>query len=454
MAREGAGTMSALDYLYVFLGSILFMWQILTGEILFSLRYRRKQHFARRLILSCLAALPFVALISLLYAWSMANWSVAVNSVVVVVTYLFMFLLSLFILRCIYSESWRIIMTCGVAGYATQHLIVNFFNILRLYTDLYSFAFRSPLTYLLFLLIQIAVFAAGFAAVYFIFCRRANRYAPVEMVRGRAWALYVITLVVTLACNGVRDYFMAESAGLYTLCCIFSAMCCSFILIVRAGLFEQDRLKQENAIALQLMRSERKQFELTKESVELINVKCHDIRRQLTYFQSKQMPMSEEDLAQISGSIAIYDSALQTGNEILDVILMERSLYCREHGIRLTCSVDGKKLSFMSDADVSSLFGNALENAIEASVRLPQEDKRMVSIVVREAVGQLSVLVENYFAGEVAFEDGLPKTSKEDVQYHGWGTKSMRMIVEKYGGTLSFETAGEVFRMMAIIPLP
>ena len=62
--------------------------------------------------------------------------------------------------------------------------------------------------------------------------------------------------------------------------------------------------------------------------------------------------------------------------------------------------------------------------------------------------------VENRFSGEVRFVDGMPQTSKEDRLNHGFGTKSMAMVVERHGGTLTMEAQGDLFCLDALIPVP
>ena len=203
-----------------------------------------------------------------------------------------------------------------------------------------------------------------------------------------------------------------------------------------------------------LMDDSRRQIELSKENIELINVKCHDIRSHLQMYSKEGRMMTDEELSSLKSAISVYDAMLRTGNETLDIVLSERALYCEKYGIRLTCSADGSKLGFMTVAEIGAFFGNALNNAIEAVMKLEQSDKRVINLVVKETMGQLSVLVENYCEGEVAFADGVPVTSKVDKNNHGFGVKSMKMIVEKYEGALSFAVKGGVFRLMALIPVP
>ena len=57
---------------------------------------------------------------------------------------------------------------------------------------------------------------------------------------------------------------------------------------------------------------------------------------------------------------------------------------------------------------------------------------------------------ENYFKGKLAFEDGLPLTTKEDKESHGFGMRSLRMIVKKYGGELTASVSDDIFHLNII----
>ena len=108
----------------------------------------------------------------------------------------------------------------------------------------------------------------------------------------------------------------------------------------------------------------------------------------------------------------------------------------------------------MSDTDLYSLFGNALDNAFEAVRALEDEDERNISLLVKQAAGMVSIHIENYYAGDVRFENGIPVTTKEDKRNHGYGIKSMHIITQRYGGSLTMGTEDQTFYLNVLIPVP
>ena len=111
---------------------------------------------------------------------------------------------------------------------------------------------------------------------------------------------------------------------------------------------------------------------------------------------------------------------------------------------------DGAKLDFMADGDLYCLFGNIIDNALEAVNAIDERERRVVNFVVKSKNDMLVVQTENYFAGELTFKDGLPQTTKGDKNYHGFGMRSIRTIVNKYGGALSAKAEDGVFYLNII----
>ena len=112
---------------------------------------------------------------------------------------------------------------------------------------------------------------------------------------------------------------------------------------------------------------------------------------------------------------------------------------------------DGKLLDLLGEADLYSLLGNALDNAIE-NVQKVSEELRIINLSVVKQDGIVKVHVDNYYNGELKFKGGVPQTSKGDSANHGFGIKSMRLIAEKYGGILRIAAEDNVFNLNILFP--
>ena len=225
-------------------------------------------------------------------------------------------------------------------------------------------------------------------------------------------------------------------------------------IAMQLALLHETHLALKNEIIEQLLASEQKKQQMTAENIELINRKCHDLKHQIHALRHISSEDERNDyIRQVEKAVLFYESAVKTGNETLDLILMEKQLYCKEHGITLTSICDGSKLSFLSTTDLYALFGNALENAIE-SVSGEAPENRIISFRSAARGGVLSIHFENYLGHALNMRDGLPLTTKDDESFHGFGMLSIRHIVEKYGGTMSIRTDQQRFRMDILLPCP
>ena len=112
--------------------------------------------------------------------------------------------------------------------------------------------------------------------------------------------------------------------------------------------------------------------------------------------------------------------------------------------MEISCVANGEALSFMSGPDIYALFGNLLDNAIHAALDM-DEDFRTIGLIVKAYSGFVSISSYNYYNGQVLMDQGMPVTTNPDRNHHGFGTKSIAMIVEKYNGTVEFRAENQVF---------
>ena len=235
----------------------------------------------------------------------------------------------------------------------------------------------------------------------------------------------------------------------YILYFIFTA----FILYAEFEMVYRAKLAVDVATLSVLMENERRQYEISSDLIDAINTKCHDIRHSIQHYEATGSVVTSALLDDIAREVNIYDSMVQSDSKPLDVILTEKGFVCEQEGIVFSCIADGAATSFMAPADVYSLFGNALDNAIEAVRKVDDPAKRVISLDVRTSHDMLLVHVENYYEGELKLVDGVPQTSKDDPASHGFGIKSMQRVTENYGGSFVTFAGDEIFSVNIAIPL-
>lgn len=215
----------------------------------------------------------------------------------------------------------------------------------------------------------------------------------------------------------------------------------------------QVRVEMENL--QNIVQMQYQNYKISEQSVDIVNQKYHDLKHQIAVlrleFGTKE---GLEYLNQMQNEIEVYETLNKTGNRILDTILTSKSIYCQSQHIKLNCVADGAALDFMDVVDISALFGNALDNAIECVSKIDDPEKKLIHLAIVRQKGFLRIRVENCCIEELEFENGLPKTSKSNKKLHGFGVKSMKSIVKKYNGSLTLENKDGWFELRILIPLP
>lgn len=197
------------------------------------------------------------------------------------------------------------------------------------------------------------------------------------------------------------------------------------------------------------------QYKMSRESIDMINRKYHDLKHQIAALRAEpDAGRREQWLDEMEEDIRAYEAQNKTGNSVVDTLLTGKSLYCQKHGIALTVVADGRSLTFMDIMDICTIFGNALDNAIECELKIPDKSKRMIHLTLTTQKQFLLLQVENYCPNMPAFRDGLPVTTKQDSANHGFGVKSIRFTARKYGGSTTVGAEDGWFVLKVLIPLP
>lgn len=289
-----------------------------------------------------------------------------------------------------------------------------------------------------------------FVLCYFIFAIPLNRTRSNGLKGGAVMGLLIGMLIcVNLFQNLFEEYSVGIVDHLYTVMVLFDLVSCLFLLALQGQIANREKSEQSNIILNHMLHQQKEQMQTSKDTIDLINVKCHDIKKQIAMLGNR---VSEAELNELNRTIGIYDAIARTGNEALDILLAEKSLMCEKRNIHFTYIVDGACLNFLKPTDTYALFGNALDNAIEAAAKLPDIEQRYIGMRVCIEKGMAMIHIENRYQDKPRFHDGLPETSKPDKRYHGFGTKSMWMITEKYHGSITMKAGEEMFTVNILLP--
>lgn len=422
--------MTEISYhFYIF---IRYAFPILLYFLIFSFYFKKRSHFLLRFISSLIIYIGLSLLVNvyddkLTIGWFHFNF---------LLIFIFSISLNIFCFKLNYKET----VFYAISAYLVQHCIDNM--ILFIVTifpvqivNLYYLGIMYLLIILIFAIIlkyivikQINVLKAPFLTNKSIFVL--------------SFATIVAVYIVSMYRFGVEKIYTFSTSYLYDL------ILCLVTLSLLFALSEKETLKIENAVLESVIKKSKDQSDIAKTSIDIINMKCHDLKKQISSLKFiNDRKGQNEMIDEIEKALLMYDLSYKTGNETLDVVLSEKSLICNQNKINIACIIDGEQLSFINDADLYSLFSNALDNAIEALLKVDNPEHRYLSIMVKARGNIVSICIENYTEENINFANGLPLTTKKDEMWHGFGVKSIQYIVNKYDGTLAINLQNNIFSL-------
>ena len=297
-------------------------------------------------------------------------------------------------------------------------------------------------------LVRIGIFVAS----YFLIARPFKKYS--KYILGTV-NIIVLGVMVFLVCNVANTYVVQHLSWDATMRGIMSAtlilFCIIFDTLVVGGFVVMEH-RQETTIIKATLQSKVRQQEMMEKNINFINMKCHDLRKELRRLKDKKSALTDEDFCLLEDSLNFYDSSIKTGNINIDALIQDKLIYCNSLGIEFTALVDGEAFKEIDTSDIYFLLVNIIDNAIEATENIQEKEHRVISLTASKKQGVLFIEETNYFNGELVFNsDGSIKTTKANSKYHGYGTKSIAYIVKKYEGKVEYEVKEHIFKLKIVI---
>ena len=418
--------------------SINFFIAITIFMVILAEKKERRNRFGLRLACGLLAGSVIAWLCS--FSWRLDN----PNALLFISSFFLCFFIACIVLAFCYRMTRNEVVFYGICGYAIQHLAYSVNAILAALLSLCSVHLAGlPFAAMA---VEILFDAVLFYLIYRILGKSLQDLALGSREQSLALPL-VIMLTAAVVLNAMSyPYQEARPRLIFS---TYAAFVCITTLYAMFKVFRISALALEKNTIYVLNRQQKEQYELQKKNMEYINIKCHDLRKQLDYLRGGEI--AEEKLQEIKQQTRLYDSIAKTDNETLDIILTERSLYCEREGIRFTYIVDGKQLAGFDAVDICAIFCNLIDNAIEAVMKLEREE-RFISLKVSMVGNMLYIAIYNPSSELPRVIDEDIITSKGDKLNHGFGLKSVRMTVNNHGGEMKVYTEENTFHVTILIP--
>ncbi len=270
----------------------------------------------------------------------------------------------------------------------------------------------------------------------------------IERLTVRMWLTVDILLIAPCVSIFTIIYFMPEKVAIvYPIC--MAAIFSSFGGIYLAAYISNSLRTEYGARELEMKLAYYHDKVSEEERVRSI---YHDMKNHLLVLQAQESHSREvgEAIVKLKEEIEDYEAYYHTGNDFLDIIIRDKLRKAHERQIDFQAAIRFEAGGFIEPLDISTIFGNALDNAIEASEKLA-DSLRLITAKASRIHDMLVIAVENNTLLDLPSD---AKTSKEDTFLHGFGIANIRKTAEKYDGQCMVKAGGGKFILKVMIPIP
>lgn len=220
------------------------------------------------------------------------------------------------------------------------------------------------------------------------------------------------------------------------------------ILSVQHEQLQENALHSELAAMDEVLHRQYEQYKRSKEGINLINRRYHELKVQLARIREEQDQTKQNAaIAAMEQNIRQYEAENKTGNPVLDTLLTAKTMECQQENITITSVADGRMLGFLTIRELCTIVGVALDNAIAAVRAEPDPEKRLIKVAVYSQGGFAMLRFEHYTEAAPALDaDGLPQ--------QGSDLKSVRTTVGQHGGSMTMHWENNWCTLRILFPLP
>ncbi len=285
----------------------------------------------------------------------------------------------------------------------------------------------------------------------------------VKKVSARVFAIFVLIPVATLGLMAVIPYLRVGGEELALLDIVVLVLylillcgnVCLFYIFTQYSHLQEEKMLLEVSQAKYEERKHRHSKE--KELEQRYQGRIHDIKYYLKqihiYANENRINEIQDVLNELQIDIYQEEQHKICANRFLNALLIDFRGEAEKNHVKTDIFVEvGFKIEYMKEIDITSLLGNLLDNALEASKKC---EKREIKVnLYMENQGDIAVLlVENSYDGNIIQRGNRLLTTKKEKQGHGIGLQNVKRIVETYHGFMQQEYDDDRYRTTIIIPV-
>lgn len=179
----------------------------------------------------------------------------------------------------------------------------------------------------------------------------------------------------------------------------------------------------------------------------------HDMKNHImviaSHLNNNEVEKAKEYLSVVLDNLNRVYSYIQTGNSVLNYIINTKLEYAQQNGIQFKAEIENLPFAKMGSVDFSAVLSNALDNSIEASMRVAE---KFIYVSILKKRGYDTITVKNKIEKSVLEENPDLISTKTESETHGYGVKQIKSITEKYDGILDIYEDEGMFCISIMIP--
>lgn len=272
----------------------------------------------------------------------------------------------------------------------------------------------------------------------------------------RVLMLVLLVLGITL---GIDVLFVEQAENNRWMLALFTGLVIILSILVIRYIQVFEKIFQEET-KRKVFQQERlyykKQLEWMEKKEDEIRQIRHDAKNHFIVLkemmETGNVEKAKEHLQTVIGELQPPKQFSETGNICVDSLLNYKFSDAQKQKVVIIKKISIPEKLPIKDEDMVVVLGNLLDNAIEATAYLQNEEKKIWLILV-EKKGMLFLHIKNIFDSTCLEKGGVLQTRKKDKTMHGFGLKSVERVVEQYGGIMKVEHVGHIFSVWIKIDL-
>lgn len=358
------------------------------------------------------------------------NYNVIINNIALL---LFHFLFSYFLYKQKITTSifYTIMFAClvGFSEISVINIISSFTN--NNITD----SINNPYSYILIILFSKSILFIVLKIISGII----NKFKSNEKTN-LIFIIYPISLLITIIDFALVSYKYKLENNTEIILSISSIM---MIIAVIITCIIQQQMSQNEQELIELKAIQQKKeiestyFELLEHQNEELQIFVHDMQKHLDNINNLSTNSSESKtyIEKLSKDLSENNNIGKTSNKLLDLIINKYIFITQKNNIEFETNIHSSNLSFIENNDLTSIFNNLLDNAVEAAIK---SEQKAINLSINTFGNILEIDLSNSCDTAPILKDNKLISTKQKEGLHGYGFKSVTKSINKYNGDIEW----------------